>query len=183
MIISLKGVLTHKGNGYAVVETAGVGYQVFLSSDALAELPGGAEVALWTHEHVREELRDLYGFRSQRERGLFLKLLDVSGVGPKMALNIMSLGRVEETERHIEESDVDWISRVPGVGKKTAQKIILELKGRLVQPGPADSSGGEIVSALVNLGYSREQASQAAAQSGDGPVEERLKTALKALAR
>jgi len=183
MIIKLTGRLTHKGTNYAVVETAGVGYQVYLSSGTLADLPGGGEVELWTHEHVREELRDLYGFRSERERGLFLELLDVSGVGPKMAQNIMSLGKVEEIERRIDAGDVAWMSRVPGVGKKTAQKIILELKGKLTDIDSFDPLSSEVVSALMNLGYSREQANQAAIRSDEGPVEERLKSALKALAR
>jgi len=189
MIITLKGKLVMKNDGWAVVEVGGIGYQVFLSSGTLAELPGGSrlpdgqgEVELWTHEYIREDARDLYGFQNQAERRLFLQLVDVSGVGPKMALNILSLGKVEEIEQKIDEGDVTWISRVPGVGKKTAQKIILELKGKLAEVTAADPASEEVVSALMNLGYARDQARDAAS-SGEGTVEERLKTALRALAK
>ncbi|MFH1047979.1 MAG: Holliday junction branch migration protein RuvA [Patescibacteria group bacterium] len=183
MIITLKGKLTYKSGGWVIVEVGGVGYQVFLSSGTLAELPGGSEVELWTHEHIREDARDLFGFRTQVERALFLQLLDVSGVGPKMALNILSLGKVEEIERKIDEGDVIWISRVPGVGKKTAQKIILELKGKLAEVGIVDSASDDVVSALVNLGYSREHARHAVSGVEEGTVEDRLKSALKSLAK
>lgn len=183
MIITLRGTVTHKGVGFAIVEVAGVGYKVQLSSGTLAELPCGEEVRLWTHEHLRDDSRELFGFRNERERALFLKLLDVSGVGPKTALHTLSLGKIDEIERKIDEADADWLSRVPGVGKKTAQKIILELKGKLVSVGAADAASEELTHALVNLGYSREQAREAAAGSGDGSVEQRLKAALKAMAR
>ncbi|MEA3226813.1 MAG: Holliday junction branch migration protein RuvA [Planctomycetota bacterium] len=184
MIITLKGKLTLKSDGWAVIETVGVGYQVFLSSGTLAELPDWqGEVELWTHEHIRDDARDLYGFQTQQERHLFLRLLDVSGVGPKMALNILSLGKAEEIERKIDEGDVTWISCVPGVGKKTAQKIILELKGCLAGVTAGDSASEEVVSALMNLGYPRDQARAAASGISEGSVEGRLKTALKALAK
>ncbi len=183
MIVTLKGKLALKSSGWAVVETGGVGYQVYLSSGTLAELPGGGDVELWTHEYIREDARDLYGFKNQAERQLFLQLLDVSGVGPKMALNILSLGKVEDIERKIDEADATWISRVPGVGKKTAQKIILELKGKLTEITGGDPISDEVISALMNLGYSREQARQAASGVEEGTVENRLKTALKALAK
>jgi Holliday junction DNA helicase RuvA len=184
MIISLKGVLVHKSSNWAVVETlVGIGYQVFLASNTLAELEGGSQVTLWTHEYLRENARELYGFRYEREHRLFLRLIDISGVGPKMAMNILSLGKCEEIEQKIDESDALWLSRVPGVGKKTAQKIILELRGKLTEMGAGDLSSNEVMSALINLGYSREQAREAALHSGDGSVEKKLKNALKALAK
>jgi Holliday junction DNA helicase RuvA len=111
MIITLKGTVTHKGTGFAVVEAGGIGYQVHLSSGTLSELPGSGEVSLWTHEYIREDARDLYGFRTEHERKLFLQLLDVSGVGPKMALNILSLGMPEDIEKRIEQGDAGWINR------------------------------------------------------------------------
>ncbi|MFC1638721.1 Holliday junction branch migration protein RuvA [Patescibacteria group bacterium] len=182
MIITLRGKLTHKDDGWAVIEAGGVGYQVHLSAGALADLPGSGEIALWTHEYIRDDARDLYGFRADRERRLFLQLLDVSGVGPKMALNILSLGPTEDIEGKIEEGDATWLSRVPGVGKKTAQKIILELKGRLAEVETRDPADEEVVVALVGLGYSRDQARQAVSGTDvEEPVEKRLKSALKSL--
>lgn len=184
MIITLKGNVTRKESGFAIVETGGVGYQVHLSSGTLSELPGSGEVSLWTHEYIREDARELYGFRSEGERRLFLQLLDVSGVGPKMALNILSLGLPEEIEKRIEQGDVGWISQVSGVGKKTAQKIILELRGKLaevIEDTPADK---DVLAALVSLGYSREQARDAVTETDSAePVEKRLKSALKTLAK
>lgn len=183
MIIKLKGTLSQKSNGWAIIENAGLGYQVHLSSELLAELQGGCAVDLWIYEHVREDIHDLYGFQNERERKLFLQVLDVSGVGPKMALNILSLGKLEVIERKIDEGDVEWISRVPGVGKKTAQKIILELRGKLSDIGDGDSTSEEVVSALMNLGYSREQARHASSGIEGQSVEEKLKSALKSLAK
>lgn len=184
MIITLRGNVTHKDDGWAVVESGGVGYQVYLPTGVLSGLPGSGQVELWTHEHVREDARDLYGFTNQRERRLFLQLLDVSGVGPKMALNFLSLGHCEEIEQKIDEGDATWLSRVPGVGKKTAQKIILELKGKLAEVGVRDTADEEVVVALVGLGYSREQARDAVSGTEAAePVEQRLKSALKSLGR
>lgn len=183
MIITLRGKLILKSDSWAVVETGGVGYQVYLSSSTLAELPGGEDVELWTHEYIREDARDLYGFANQKERRLFLELLDVSGVGPKMALNILSLGRAEDIQHKIEEGDATWVSRVPGVGKKTAQKIILELKGKLSEVDQRDLVSEEVISALMNLGYNRNTAQEAISGIEEGTVEERLKTALKAMAK
>jgi len=184
MIITLKGRVTHKESGFAVVETAGVGYQVHLSSGALSDLHPGSEVSLWTHEYIREDSRELYGFRTLDERRLFLELLAISGVGPKMALNILSLGAPTEIEKRIELGDASWLAQVSGVGKKTAQKIILELRGKLaevVKESPADK---DVLAALVTLGYSRDQAREAVTgtDSADA-VEKRLKDALKALAK
>jgi Holliday junction DNA helicase RuvA len=184
MIITLKGAVTHKSAGFAIVETGGVGYQVYMSSGTLSELPGSGEVFLWTHEHIREDMRDLYGFRTEAERTLFLQLIDVSGVGPKMALNILCLGPVGDIEQKIEAGDAGWIAQVSGVGKKTAQKIILELKGKLAEVAEESTVDKDVLAALVGLGYSREQAKDAvgATETTDN-VEKRLKDALKTLAK
>jgi Holliday junction DNA helicase RuvA len=184
MIITIKGTVTHKGAGFAIIEAGGIGYQVNLSSGTLSDLPGSGEVSLWTHEYIREDARDLYGFRTEQERRLFLQLLDVSGVGPKMALNILSLGVPEEIEKRIDQGDAGWISQVSGVGKKTAQKIILELKGRLAEVVGDTPADKDVLAALVGLGYSREQARDAVTETDSAePVEKRLKSALKTLSR
>ncbi|HTK05258.1 MAG TPA: Holliday junction branch migration protein RuvA [Candidatus Eisenbacteria bacterium] len=181
MIITLAGNVSHRAEHYAVVENQGVGYQVFMSKAALAGLKTGAVVRLWTHENVREDARELYGFQTQGEHRLFLKLVAISGIGPKMALNILSLGSVKDIEATIERADVDWLTRVPGIGKKTAQKIVLELKGKLAIDAGGDE---EVVAALTNLGYSREQAREAlAAAPAEKSVEDRLRAALRTLGK
>lgn len=181
MIITLAGTVTHKADTFAVVEVQGVGYQVNMHKAAVAALKAGAEVRLWTHEYLREDARELFGFASQPEHRLFLKLLAISGVGPKMAMNILSLGSVKDIEATIERADVDRLTDVQGVGRKTAQKIVLELKGKLA----LDVSGDEeVVVALVNLGYAKERARDAVSVApANGSVEDRLRAALKALAK
>lgn len=185
MIITIAGKVTHKGADFAVVETGGLGYQLFMNGAALDRLKVGAAVSLWTHEHIREDARDLYGFAGQAELTLFQKLVGISGVGPKMALHILDLGSVKEIEKLIDRGDVDMLSRVPRVGKKTAQKIVLELKGKLVEPGQAGGESDEVIAALVNLGYGRDQAREALRRVGEGAktVESRLKEALRDLGR
>jgi Holliday junction DNA helicase RuvA len=183
MIITLSGTVAHKDAHFAIVEAGGVGYQVHMHPAGLASLKTGAAARLWTHEHVREDARDLFGFPTAAEHRLFERLLAISGVGPKMALNILSLGPVKDIEANIERADVAWLTRVPGIGKKTAQKIVLELKGKLVG-AEAGGEGEEVVAALVNLGYARDQAREAlAAVPADAPVEDRHKSALRQLAR
>lgn len=184
MIITIRGQVTHKGTGFAIVEAGGIGYQVHLSTGTLADMPGSGDVSLWTHEYIREDARELYGFRTEGERRLFLQLLDVSGVGPKMALNILSLGSPEEIEKRIDQGDAGWISQVSGVGKKTAQKIILELKGKLADIAEDSPDDKDVLAALVSLGYTREQARTAVTDTDSAePVEKRLKDALKTLAK
>jgi holliday junction DNA helicase RuvA len=185
MIITLSGKVTHKGEDAAVIEAAGVGYQVYLNAAALEHLSVGGTAKFWTHEYLREDARELYGFLTQAELALFAKLLAVSGVGPKMALHILDLGSVGQIEKLIDKGDVDMLSRVPRVGKKTAQKIVLELKGKLVEPGQGVEAGDEVLAALVDLGYGRDQAREALSRVGDADksVEARLKAALRELGR
>jgi len=180
MIITLAGTISHKTDAFIVVETAGVGYQVHMPKTALAAVTVAQPIRLWTHEHIREDARDLYGFATVGEHRLFMKLIGISGVGPKMAMNILSLGEAKDIEATIERADVDWLSSVPGVGKKTAQKIVLELRGKLALEAGGDE---ELITALMNLGYTREKARDAAAHANGGQaVEDRLRTALKTLA-
>jgi Holliday junction DNA helicase RuvA len=187
MIISISGTVTHKGKNFVVVETSGLGYQVFVNTSTLSKLVTGTNVRLWAYEHVREDMRDLYGFMSEAEHRLFLALTGISGVGPKMGLGILTLGAAEDIERMIDRGDVDMISSVPGVGKKTAQKIILELKGKLVDvSGDGAAEHDDVLTALINLGYAREQAREALARKtvvAAGTTEDRLRLALRELGR
>lgn len=184
MIITLTGLVREKGDNYAVLEVAGVGYQVFMNAPSLAALPTGKEVRLWTHEHIREDARDLWGFAHKEEYRLFRRLLDISGVGPRTAGNFLALGAVAEIEKHIESSDAAWLCRVPGVGKKIAQKIILELRGKLVSESAVEG-GEDVVAALVSMGYARDAARQALGKVADTEATEegRLRAALKLLGK
>lgn len=184
MIITLSGIITYKSEGSAVVEVGGIGYLVGMNAPTLAKLMTGTQTKLWTHEHIREDARELYGFTTMPEHRLFRRLLAISGVGPKTAMNLLTLGTVPEIEALIEKGDVVRLTGVSGVGKKTAQKIVLELKGRLVGTDSGDA-GDEVVSALINLGYSREKARDAVANAaaGETSVEDRLRAALKRLGR
>lgn len=184
MIITLSGIVAHKGENFAVLEVGGVGYQVFMSAASLAVLPAGEQVRLWTHEYLREDARELYGFAGYAEHRLFRKLLAISGVGPKMAMNLLTLGPVATIEKIIERSDVATLSSVSGVGKKTAQKIILELKGKLVEAEGGEDE--EVIAALVNLGYNREKARAALGRvsaGADERVEDRLRSTLRELGK
>ena len=182
MIITLSGNVAMKDAAYAVIDVGGVGYQVHMNAEALAALPLGSKANLWTHEHIREDARELYGFSSQAEHRLFRRLISVSGIGPKMAMNIFSLGPVRRIEQLIEKGDIDALTTVSGIGKKTAQKMILELKGKLVEAEAGE--GNEVLAALVGLGYSRERARDALSRvpaGVDDRVEDRLRLALREL--
>lgn len=185
MIISISGTVTHKGKNFVVIETSGLGYQVFVNTATLSKLVAGTNVRLWAYEHVREDMRDLYGFMSQAEHQLFLALTGISGVGPKMGLGILTLGDAADIERMIDRGDIAAISSISGVGKKTAQKIVLELKGKLV-----DIDGGseqdDVLTALINLGYAKEQAREALSRqsvTSATTTEDRLRVALRELGR
>jgi Holliday junction DNA helicase RuvA len=180
MLITLRGVITHKADAYAIVEAAGLGYQVFMPGAALSQARLGEEARLWIHDAVKEDGHDLYGFLDEASHRLFKKLLAVSGVGPKSALAILGLGVARDIEARIDRGDIDWLTSVPGIGKKTAQKIVLELKGKLVDAGGED----ELVVALMGLGYARDQALAAANTAPtEGGVELRLRDALRKLAQ
>lgn len=183
MIVTLSGTITHKAEGFAVIEAGGVGYQVMMNAPTLANLRTKSETKIWTHEYLREDARELYGFLTAPEHRLFRKLLAISGVGPKTAMNLLTLGTVPEIEAIIDRGEVTRLTSISGVGKKTAQKIVLELKGRLVEAG--SDAGDEVISALVNLGYSREKARDALMRlpAGESSVEDRLRAALKELGR
>ncbi len=174
MIAHLKGVVLEKGIE-VIVDVQGVGYRVAMSQLAIARLPEkGAEVSLRIRTVVREDALDLYGFLSQVEEDLFLQLTSVSHVGPKMGIAVLSGLEVEELVAAIAKGDVARLTKIHGVGKKTAERLVLELKDKMKllgsSSGPnsgkparkAASPRSDLVSALVNLGYKEGQAEQAA---------------------
>src|SRR6202451_931550 len=138
MIAHLRGTLLSKHPNQAVVETAGVGYEINISVPTFSELPAqGSEVALHIHTHVREDLIALYGFLRPAEKQLFEKLITVSGIGPKLAITILSGMPADEMVRAIRGNDITRLTRIPGIGKKTAERMVLELRDKL----PVESAG------------------------------------------
>lgn len=172
MIAHLRGRLLSKHPNQAIVETAGVGYEITISVPTFSELPAtGGEVALHIHTHVREDALALYGFLRQSEKQIFEKLLSVSGIGPKLAITILSGMPADEMAGAIRNNDVAKLTRIPGIGKKTAERMVLELRDKMPKEMfgeaaalPAISPAEEdVLSALVNLGYQRAAAERALA--------------------
>jgi len=161
MIATLRGNITEVHATFFILEVCGVGYHVKASAPVLSIVRSGEERLLYVHDHVREDARDLYGFLSWSEQELFERLLNVSGVGPKVALTILCVGSVDMVRRGIMEGDLALLTSVPGVGKKTAQKIVLEMKGQLVDSEETAPGDVEAVDALVSLGYAAQEARQA----------------------
>jgi Holliday junction DNA helicase RuvA len=158
MIASLRGRLAELDDERAVIDVQGVGYEVFLSRNTAVALEGQDTVRLLIYTHVREEAFSLFGFAQRSERELFLNLLKISGIGPKVALSVLSAARVEELVDLIDRGDVRGLSSLPKIGKKKAEQIVLQLKGHLefVEDAAAPVARGvrqDIVSALVNLGF------------------------------
>jgi len=155
------------------VDVNGVGYEVFVPLTTFTALPdAGSEVSIDVHTHVREDMIALYGFSTRRERIIFEKLMTISGIGPKLAVTILSGGSVEDLVSAIKRSDLARLTAIPGVGKKTAERIILELKDRLqdfADAAPAKSAvESDVLSALENLGYLRAHAEAAMRRAVDG---------------
>lgn len=172
MIAHLRGKLLAKHPNQAVVETAGVGYDVTISVPTFSDLPAvGADVALHIHTHVREDVIALYGFLRPAEKLLFEKLITVSGIGPKLAITILSGMAADEMVGAIRGNDIARLTRIPGIGRKTAERMVLELRDKLPEAAPTafptvpTLSGTEedVLSALVNLGYQRAAAEKALA--------------------
>jgi len=168
MIAHLRGRLLSKTPQTAVVEAGGVGYEVTISIPTFTALPGeGNEVALLVYTHVREDALALFGFTTATEKRLFEKLLSISGIGPKLAITVLSGLPPERLIAAIHGQDHATLTRIPGVGKKTAERIVLELKDKLQELAPPGGTSAatpvseDVLSALVNLGYQR-----AAAQKG-----------------
>ena len=174
MIGQLRGQLIQKRPNEILIDVQGVGYEVFIPLTTFFELPGeGSEVALKIHTHVREDALTLFGFLTQREKDFFLKLISISGIGPKLAVGILSGARVEELAQAVAEGNLHRLTAIPGVGKKTAERLVLELKGQIAPfllAEPVEAAGAaappsaleeDVVSALVNLGYPRAAAEKA----------------------
>lgn len=197
MYYYVNGTVAEIGPNLAVIDCGGVGYACATTNYTLAQLKRGEQAKLYTYLHVREEIFDLYGFSTQAELSSFKMLLGVSGVGPKAALAILSSGTPDQLALSIVTGDEKSLTGVPGIGKKIAQRIILELKDKLAKeqtgfdarmgplsPIPAGGKTQEAASALAVLGYSSQEIC-AALKGVDAalPVEEMIRIALKKMAR
>jgi len=194
MIAELRGHLAHKSADRAVVDVGGVGYEIFISLNTFYRLPDpGEPLRVITHTHVREDALQLFGFLDREEKSLFLLLTSVSGIGPRLAMNILSGPPFTELQEALEAGDLARLVAIPGVGKKTAERLVVELRDKMPKTR-ADAAyeaaatvrgvEAEAVSALVNLGYRRneaEKAAKAVAAAGAANLEEVIRGALKRL--
>jgi Holliday junction DNA helicase RuvA len=196
VIAQLRGRILEKHPNRIVVDVNGVGYEVFVPLSTFYGLgEAGGEITLRVHTHVREDALALYGFATALEQDLFGRLIGIGGIGPKLALAVLSGIEPVELMRAIERGDVARLTGIPGVGKKTSERIVLELKDRLPihvpaaggDVAPEPSARDDVLSALLNLGYHRPLAEKAVAAAvkaaPDGGFERTLKHALRELAR
>ena len=200
MIALVRGTLAYKSTDHVIIDVGGVGYRLFIPLSTFYSLPETGEASLYTHTHVREDALLLYGFLTLEEKALFCILIGISGIGPKLAINILSHIPVADLKNAIAAGDVKRLSGLPGIGKKTAERLVLELKDKV---GPVNanrteagvsslagkSSGdliNDVISALVNLGYKESQARKVLENmelAPNLPMEDVLKGALKVLVR
>jgi len=196
MIAHLRGRLLAKHPNQAIVEAGGVGYDVTITVPTFSDLPGvGGEVALHIHTHVREDTIALYGFLRSAEKTLFEKLITVSGIGPKLAITILSGMAADEMVNAIRGNDIARLTRIPGIGKKTAERMVLELRdklafekvGEIAAVAALNPIEEDVLSALVNLGYQRaaaEKALAAVSKNGQsGPFDSLFRATLASLSK
>ena len=197
MIAQISGTLAHKVPGEVIVDVGGVGYQVFIPLNVFYRLPEiGARVTLYIHTHLREDALQLFGFQEATEKQVFLLLNSVAGIGPKLAVNILSGIPADELAQAIKEGDQLRLVSIPGVGKKLAERIIVELRDKFatfqaqVTETSVASNGSQLmqdaVSALVNLGYRKaevEKSVRDTVQAGNTTLEEVIKEALRRISR
>ena len=189
MISHLRGTIIEITEKYIVLDVQGIGYKVFCSTDTLAGLREGIEASLSTYLAVREDALDLYGFISNEEKGFFEMLISVSGIGPKGALGILGQTSVETLKQAIGTGDTSYLTKVSGIGRKTAEKVVLELRDKLrahvtMKEGPGSlRSESDVVEALKSLGYSPNEARDTLKEIPDSIVgtNARIKEALKIL--
>ncbi|MFA5937437.1 MAG: Holliday junction branch migration protein RuvA [Candidatus Paceibacterota bacterium] len=198
MIGSIKGTITLKTEKFVIVETAGVGYKINVSLDTLSKLltpcksSGQKEtselVSFWIHTHVREDLFDLYGFLTIEELEFFEMLIGVSGIGPKGALVILGVASIETLKKAIGTGDISYLTKISGIGKKTAEKIVIELRDKMQNKMGEEKTGSSLreeldaLEALKSLGYSQNEAREALKQIDQNlNTNSKIKEALKVL--
>jgi Holliday junction DNA helicase RuvA len=192
MIATLEGILEYRGNDSVIINVSGIGFRVHVSNSTLSQLGVVKDkVFLYTHLHVREDNISLYGFGSNEELALFKNLISVSGVGPKVALALLSALSPEQVVMAITSGNTDLLSQAPGIGKKIASRLVVELRSKLEREWkevalPLAPESADVISALTGLGYSVTEATEAVSRiphSGELSLEEKIRMALQQVAR
>lgn len=191
MISYLKGKILLKKPTYIILETNGIGYQIFCNEKTLNKLKENAEATLYTHHYVKEDIQELYGFLALPELEMFKNVIAISGVGPKTGLAVLAVASVEDIIQAILSEDPGLLQTVSGIGTKTAERLVVELKSKIgslsKEITDKDIStlpkGAEVIEALIGLGYSRKEVMEAARQVPNDLIDtsERIKGALKLL--
>lgn len=190
MIATLEGILEYRGNDSVIINVGGIGFRVYVSSSTSSQLGAvKGRVSLYTHLHVREDNISLYGFASSEELALFKNLISVSGIGSKLALAMLSAFNPEQLIVAITSGDIDLLSRAPGVGRKVASRLVVELRGKLEKEWkdvalPLAPESADVIAALTGLGYSVAEATKAISRLPDPDglsLEEKIKMALQQL--
>ncbi|OIO08347.1 Holliday junction branch migration protein RuvA [Candidatus Falkowbacteria bacterium CG_4_10_14_0_2_um_filter_41_15] len=188
MISYLKGNIIYKNNNYLILDVVGVGYSIYLSEKLLQEVKINSAATFYIHQHVREDALDLYGFKNVEDLELFGMLLSVSGIGPKSALGVLSVASSQEVIQSIARGDSVLLTKVSGIGQKTAERLVLELKSKIIKLGGQSLddfgsaiTGSDEIDALMSLGYSFLEAREALRAVSPSIVESgaRVKEALK----
>jgi Holliday junction DNA helicase RuvA len=191
MIATLEGILEYRGDDSIIINVGGIGFRVYVPSSTLSQLGTvKGKVFLYTHLHVREDNISLYGFASSEELALFKNLISVSGIGAKLALALLSAFNPEQLVMAIIGGDIDLLSQTPGIGKKIANRLVVELKGKLEKEWkevalPLAPESADVIAALTGLGYSVAEATKAISKlsdSGELSLEEKIKMALQQMA-
>lgn len=199
MIAHLEGIIKSRAADHVVVSVGGVGYQVFVTPASIAQLPAtlDAKIQFHIHTHVREDQITLYGFLTAHELQIFQRLLNVQGIGPKLALTVLAGLAPQDFVSAVVNDDLVRLNAIPGIGKKTAERIVLDLKDRLIKDGmvtlPVIAGGmapsgikGDVISVLLNLGYNRPEAERAVSRlrpKDDASISQLVKDALKEMSR
>ncbi len=190
MIAHIQGKILEKNNKFLIIEANSVGYLIFTSTHTLSSSPSIGEMfSLWTYLAVRENALDLYGFQTIDEKNFFELLISVSGIGPKNALSILSIAPMETLKKAIATGDMSYMTKVSGIGKKTAEKIVVELRDKLASLGHNDESGAlkgeaDVILALMSLGYTQNESRNATKEIDHSlSTNEKIKQALKILGK
>lgn len=191
MISYLSGKIRSKGKSFIIVEVNNLGYKIFISPTYYSELNIGDEVEIYTHQYIREDALDLYGFRDIPELEIFEMLLAISGIGPKSALGVLSVGSIDDIKSSISSGDSSLLTKVSGIGRKTAERVVLELREKISALDSSSFSGrtkisnssSDEIDALISLGYSIQQAREAL-KNVDSSIKdssERIREALRGM--
>lgn len=185
MIGSIRGKIILKTEKFLIVETAGVGYKINISPDTLSKAKkASGEISFWTHTHVREDALDLYGFLDYQELEFFEMIINIPGIGPRGALTILGVTSIETLRKAISAGDTAYLTKISGIGKKTAEKIIIELRDKVGEEKSGSSLQGELdaLEALKSLGYSQNEAREALKKvPADMNTNSKIREALKTL--